>query len=79
VGAASDIQEAQQELQVEQDGASVVGYLPLKPVHGVRVGVVYDPDLIQSVLLGVSGAIGPYRVDVDRVGINDGRHRVSDV
>jgi hypothetical protein len=79
VGGDSDIHEAQQEVHIKQVGSAVIDYLPLKPVHGVRVGVVYDPDLIQSVLLGVNGAIGPYRVDVDRVGINDGRHRVSDV
>jgi hypothetical protein len=79
VGAESDIQETQQEVHIEHVGSAVVDYLPLQPVHGVRVGVVYDPDLIQLVLLYLHGAIGPYGVDVDCVGINDGRHRVSDV
>jgi hypothetical protein len=78
-GGDSDIHEAQQELHVEQVGSAVIDYLPLEPVHGVRVGVIYDPDLIQLVLLRVNGAIEPYGVDVDRVGIDGGWHCVSDV
>jgi hypothetical protein len=66
-------------VHIEQVGSAIIDYLPLKPVHGVRVGIVYDPDLIRSVLLGVNGAMGPYSVDVDRVGIDGGRHCDSDV
>jgi hypothetical protein len=79
VGADSDIQEAQQEVHIEHVGSAVIDYFPLKSVHGVRIGIVYDPDLLQSMLLHFHGAIGPYSVDVDCVGIDSGRHCVSDV